>query len=205
MTASPSVVGALAMTLASLSYDFATDELAHLVLTSGADHPVPDRIAWRLQQELGEEYVVARAWRRADIAVLVGESPVLQVGARAMHACDLLGTASRADHLAGLTADGIRMAAAAPDSSAYLLALVTHVDGPVPHHLREVVRHADGIAAALEQEGTADAVGARARKLWEAELGRFGWPSTRFTIGAGSRWGLAVELDAYLIGPLPQA
>ncbi|WP_139306530.1 hypothetical protein [Nocardioides exalbidus] len=201
MTASPSVVGALAMTLASLSYDFADDELAYLALTGDAFRPVRDRIAWRLQQELGEEYVVARTWRRSDIAVLTGATPVLQVEARAMAALDLLDTVTRADHLAALTADGLRMAAVAPESSAYLLALVTHVDGPVPGHLHDVVEQSDLIASATPG---AEPVAATARKLWEAEVGRLAWPCTRFAIGAGSRWGLAVELDAHLVGPLPQ-
>lgn len=207
MTASHSVVGALAMTLASLSYDFADDELAYLALTSRAGLPVRDRVAWRLQQELGQDYVVAREWRRADVAVLVGEAPVLQVEARAMHAFDLLDPRSRAEHLAALVSGGIRMAATDPDSSAYLLALVVNVDGRVPEHLRtHVVKHSDRIAASLDSEGAAaGAVATRARKLWEAELGRLGWPSTRFTIGGGSMWGLAVELDAHLVGPLPPA
>lgn len=203
MTASPSVVSALAMTLASLSYDFADDELAYLTLTSRGGVPVRDRISWRLQQELDETYVVARGWRRADIAVLARDTPVLQVATRALPAPDVLDPGARAEHVAALVADGLRMTSVAPDSSAYLLALMTHVDGTVPDHLAEhVVKHAvDTVSAGDDDTSVAD----RARKLWEAELGRFGWPSTRFTVGGGSLWGLAVEMDAYLIGPLPQA
>lgn len=204
MAASPSVVGALATTLASLSADFDADELAYLALTGTAGQPVRDRLAWRLQQELGEAHVVARGWRRADIAVLAGETPVLQVEAKAMYAFDLLGATSRTGHLAELVANGLKMSALAPEGSACLLALVTHVDGTVPEHLREhVVKHAAGIRAALDREGSAEAVAARARKTWEAEIARLGWPSARFTLGGGSMWGLGVEVDAYLVGPLP--
>lgn len=204
MTASPTVVGALAMTLASVSHDFADDELAYLALTSKAELPVRDRIAWRLQQELGEAYVVAREWRRADIAVLDGATAVLQVEAKAMYAFDVLSTASRAKYVARLAADGLKMAAVAPDSSAYLLALITHVDGTIPPHLRKhVVKYSGGISASLAREGSGDAVATSARRLWEADMGRFGWPSTRFSLGRGTMWGLSVELDAYLVGPLP--
>ncbi|MFC7493637.1 MULTISPECIES: hypothetical protein [unclassified Nocardioides] len=207
MSASPkSVVSALAMTLASLSSDFAENELAYLALTSKAELPVRDRIAWRLQHELNDSYVVSREWRRADIAVLAGETPVLQVEAKAMYAFDVLNAKSRAKNLAKLTADGLKMAALAPDSAAYLLALITHVDGSVPLHLRRhVVKHSGGIVASLTKEGTAGAVGARARQLWEADLARFTSPSTRFGIAGGTMWGLTVELDAYLIGPLSKA
>jgi hypothetical protein len=203
MTAIPTVVSALAMTLASLSSDFAENELAYLALTSKAELPVRDRIAWRLQHELSDSYVVAREWRRADIAVLAGETPVLQVEAKAMYAFDILSAKSRAKYLAKLTADGLKMAAVAPDSAAYLLALVTHVDGSIaPHLRRHVVKYSGGILASLRREVTADAVGIRARQLWEADLAGFTAPSTRFNIAGGTMWGLKVELDAYLVGPL---
>jgi hypothetical protein len=206
MTANSKVVSALAMTLASLSSDFAENELAYLALTSKAELPVRDRIAWRLQQELSDSYVVAREWRRADIAVLAGETPILQVEAKAMYAFDVLSAKSRAKYLAKLTADGLRMAALAPGSAPYLLALITHIDGSVaPHLTRHVVKYSGGVIAALAKEGTAEAVGTKARQLWEADLARFTSPSTRFSVAAGTIWGLTVELDAYLVGPLSKA
>jgi hypothetical protein len=45
-------------------------------------------------------------------------------------------------------------------------------------------------------------VRSRARQAWEGELAQFTSPWRRFTINGGSHWGLGVEVDAYVIGPL---
>lgn len=204
MTDGEQAAHALVETLRGTSSAFAQDELAYLALTSKAEQPLRDRIAWNLQATLGEAYIVSREWRRADIAVLQGDVALIQVEAKALYTFDVLSAVSRAKFLARLTADGLKMAALAPDSAAFLLALITHVDGPIEPHLRKhVVKYSNGIRAALtKQGGDASAVRSKARRSWEAELAQFTSPWHRFDIEGGQQWGLRVDIDAYLVGPL---
>lgn len=158
-----------------------------------------------MQSALGELFIVSREWRRADLAVLHHDAAVLQVEAKAMYAFDVLSPVSRLKYVAKLIADGSKMAALAPHTDAYLLALITHVHGPVPAHLRKhVVKYSGGIMSALASHGGDGAkVAVRSRALWEAELNSLGAPWERVTLEGGEHWGLRVQVDAYLAGPLP--
>lgn len=198
------IATALANTLSAVSGAFAKNELAYLALTSKAELPIRDRVAWDLQLALGETYVVSREWRRADIAVLREDLPLVQVEAKALYAFDVLSAKSRANYLAKLTSDGLKMAGLVPGGTAFLLALITQVDGAMPAHLgRHVVKYSNWIRAALASEGgNAELVAARARQLWEADLAQLKSPWQRFPIEGGQQWGLRVDIDAYLVGPL---
>jgi hypothetical protein len=196
---------ALATSLAQLGETFGQDELAYLALTSKPELPIRDRLAWHMQSSLGDSFIVSREWRRADLAVLNHDVPVLQVEAKAMYAFDVLSNVSRLKYVSKLVADGSKMAALAPQSAAYLLALITHVHGHVPAHLRKhVVKYSGGIMAALaSQGGDGGQVAVKARVLWESELHSFGAAWKRFTLEGGQQWGLHVQVDAYLVGPRP--
>ncbi|TDO34738.1 hypothetical protein EV643_12698 [Kribbella sp. VKM Ac-2527] len=198
------ITWALESALSSLSEAYEQNELAYLALTSKAELPIRDRLAWRLQTALGAPYVVSREWRRADIALLRGDEPLVQVEAKAMYAFDVLSAKSRTKFLAKLASDGLKMVALVPSGAALLLALITHVDGSIaPHLRRNVVKYSSGIRAALASEdGDAALVGSRARQMWEADLVQFDAPWRRFQIDGGCQWGLSVSVDAYLIGPL---
>ena len=155
MRESLTVADAMATTLSEVGSSFEANELAYLALTSKVELPIRDRLAWHLQFALGDEYVVSREWRRADIAVLRQNAPLVQVEAKAMYAFDLLSAKSRAKYLAKLTSDGHKMASLAPSCDAYLLALVTHVDGSIATHLRQhVVKYSSGIRGALSRQGS---------------------------------------------------
>lgn len=194
---------ALATTLSELGTAFEPGELAYLALTSKAELPIRDRLAWRLQNRLGDAYVVSREWRRADIAVLEHDVPRLQVEAKAMYGFDVLSAAGRGKYLAKLRADAIKMSLLAPDAVPHLLALITYVDGSIETHLRQhVVKYSSGIAAALQKHAGALAVQAQARDLWESDIAQLGGPVRRFNIQGGAVWGATVQVDAYLMGPL---
>jgi hypothetical protein len=111
---------ALEGALSSVGGAFAQNELAYLALTSKAELPVRDRVAWNLQMTLGKPFVVSREWRRADIAVLLGDVPLVQVEAKALYAFDVLSGQSRGKFLAKLTDDGLKMASLVPGGSAFL-------------------------------------------------------------------------------------
>jgi hypothetical protein len=204
MTDVQTIAEALTDTLSEISQTFAQDELAYLALTSKAELPVRDRIAWRLQLALGEKYVVSREWRRADIAILRGDVPVIQIEAKALYAFDVLSDRSRTRFIQRLAADGLKMAALVPEGTAFLLALITHIDGAIEPHLQShVVKYSSGIRGAVAAKGgDAGLVRSSARTYWEAELDRFHAPWQRFEIEAGRHWGMHVDIDAYLVGPL---
>jgi hypothetical protein len=57
--------------LKSLHETFEAGELAYLTLTSKSEHAIRDRLTFRLQKRLqDQDLVVAREWKRVDIAVL---------------------------------------------------------------------------------------------------------------------------------------
>jgi hypothetical protein len=196
---------ALLTSLSLLGETFQQDELAYLALTSKPELPIRDRLAWHMQTALGDSFIVSREWRRADLAVLHHDAAVLQVEAKAMYAFDVLSSVSRLKYVAKLVADGSKMAVLAPHTDAYLLALITHVHGQVPTHLRKhVLKYSGGIMSALASQGGDGAqVAVRSRALWESELNNFGAAWERFTLEGGEHWGLRVQVDAYLAGPLP--
>lgn len=197
------IADAMAATLSEAESSFEANELAYLALTSKVELPIRDRVAWHLQLALGNDYVVSREWRRADIAVLRQNVPLVQVEAKAMYAFDLLSAISRAKYLAKLTSDGRKMASLAPGCDAYLLALVTHVDGSIATHLRQhVVKYSSGIRGALSRQGSAAVVLSKSRELWEADLAKFTTAPMRFTLDGGVMWDMSVHVDAYLVGPL---
>ena len=204
MTEQQAIAVALAGTLSKISEAFEQDELAYLAVTSKAELPIRDRFAWRLQLALGETYVVSREWRRADIAVLRGGVPLVQVEAKALYAFDVLSDRSRTRFIEKLAADGIKMAALVPNGTAFLLALITHIDGSIePHLRRHVVKYSSGIRGAVAGKGgDAARVRSTARTGWEAELDRMQAPWQRFEIDGGRHWGMHVDVDAYLVGPL---
>jgi hypothetical protein len=47
-----------------------TNELAYLALTSKIEIPIRNKWAYLLHKKLGEDFVVSREWRRADLAIL---------------------------------------------------------------------------------------------------------------------------------------
>ena len=57
-------------------------ELAYLALTSKPEFAIRDRLAFELHKQLFPEYIVAREWKRIDMAILRNEDqpePVAEV------------------------------------------------------------------------------------------------------------------------------
>ena len=73
-------------------------------MTSKVELPVRDRLAWRLSRDLGDEFIVSREWRRADIAVLAGGDVVAEIEAQAMYTFDIVATRGRKAYLRSLRA-----------------------------------------------------------------------------------------------------
>ncbi|HVV12054.1 hypothetical protein [Amycolatopsis sp.] len=194
---------ALGAAAAGLNEAFEPGELAFLAVTSKAELPIRDRLAWRVAQDLGEAFVVTREWRRADLAILAGSNVVAQVEAKALYSFDVLREAGRRKYLGYLRADRAKMQALAP-SDRYLLSVITDVRGEIrPELKRHVVKYAPGIMTAASSYG-ADAVRSLATARWLEDVKTEFGETTVIHLDGGQVWGLDVNVDVFLTGPLEE-
>lgn len=193
---------ALSESLSGIGSSFQPHELAFLAATSKVELPIRDRLAWTLQRTLGEEFTVAREWRRADLAVLADDGVVAQLEAKALYSFNVLQPANRKAYLDRLAADAAKMAALAA-SDRYLLSMLVDVRGEIRPDLNShVVKYSSGIAAGIKASG--DTVRADASDLWLSELaGTFDSPTEEVQVDGGRVWDLDVSVDLFLTGPLP--
>ncbi|MBA0125529.1 hypothetical protein H0B56_08250 [Haloechinothrix sp. YIM 98757] len=199
---------ALGVAVAGLTDAFEPGELAFLAVTSKAELPIRDRLAWCLAQDLGEAFIVTREWRRADLAILAGSNVVAQVEAKALYSFDVLREAGRQKYLGYLRADAVKMQALAAlaTSDRFLLSIVTDVRGEIrPELMRHVVKYTPGITKAASLYGS-DEVRSMAKERWPKGLDQSFGVSTAVThLDGGVVWGLDVGVDVFLIGPLSEA
>lgn len=194
---------ALRSVVGQLGDVFLPGELAYLAVTSKAELPVRDRLAWRLMADLGDGYFVAREWRRADLAVLVGPDPIAQLEAKALYTFDVLTDVGRQAYVNRLLSDAAKMKILAA-SDRYLLSIVTDIQGDIHQDLRRhVVKYSRDIARAAASHGGA-VVQSLARSRWLEALTVFEAPTSHTVLDAGEVWGLQVVVEAFLTGPLPE-
>lgn len=189
--------------LRAVGSSFEEDELAYLALTQKVELHFRDRLAWGLHKALEpDQLVVAREWRRADLAIVQGEIPIALVEAKALYSFDIHLNLNRSAYLARIRADFAKAAALAPSAERYALVIVTNVDDDIPPHLRKhVVKYAPGILKAIAQFGSGTAVGIAATTVWDAEIAALGLPVEQVAIPAGAAWGIDVTINAWLVGP----
>ena len=87
---------------------FGAGELAFLALTSKIELPVRDRLAWSLYKELWPGSVVAREWRRIDLAILPeghADEPDALIQAKALYTFDLATSLSLRNYEVAVRAD----------------------------------------------------------------------------------------------------
>jgi hypothetical protein len=180
---------------------FEPGELAYLAVTSKVELPVRDRFAWELHRRLKDRsLLVAREWRRADLAVVRDGDAVVIIEGTALYAFDLLREPGLHKYRAKVTGDLAKAAALAPHADAYALVLCTHVLGEIaPQLKRWVVKYSSGIIGAAKSHG--DAGQEAVRQSLRGELNQLG-PSDYRQMPSGSVWGLDVVVDAWLVGPI---
>lgn len=185
-----------------LAAAFEDGELAFLAATSKPELPIRDRMAWHVSRRLGDEYVVSREWRRADIAILRGRDVVTQIEAKAMYSFDVLQQRGRQAYLDRMIADAVKMSALAR-SDRYLLSTVTDVRGKISEHVQQyVVKYSPMIARAAAAHGS-DAVQHLGRERWLRDLeATFGGATVVTHVEGGLVWELEVSVDVFLTGPL---
>jgi hypothetical protein len=180
---------------------FERGELAYLAVTSKVEFPVRDRFAWELHRRLEDRsLLVAREWKRADMAVVREGDAIVVIESTALYAFDVLREPGLHKYRAKVTSDLAKAATLARHADAYALVLCTHVLGEIAPELRRwVVKYSSGIIGAAKSHGPAGQEAAR-QSLGD-ELSQLG-PSDCREMPSGSVWGLDVIVDAWLVGPI---
>jgi hypothetical protein len=183
---------------------FAPNELAYLALTSKVELPLRDRLAWSLHTELWPDHVVAREWRRTDLAVVdrgLPPAPVVLLEAKAMYSFDGCTERGWAQYEGYLRADHAKASAlAAPDTSIYLLLLATHPEGTFDADLREVVKYSSGIGGAARRFPEPGAVRSACSARVTPALQAYGH-TVSGSLAAGTCFDLDVTIDYWVVQP----
>lgn len=179
-------------------------ELAFLALTSKIELPVRDRMAWSLYKELWPGSVVAREWRRVDLAILPAgrpDEPDALVQAKAIYTFDLVSSPSLRSYEIAILADiGKAAAVSGKDSRTFIITLATHpeVRRPFARELARVVKYMPSINRSLQSHGDSPAIRARAGEAMRERFGSLG-EMVSGSIDGGAAFDVAVFLDYWII------
>lgn len=188
----------IAAKLANLDSEFQPNELAYLALTTKVEHPIRDRLAFRLHQDYDPHFVVAREWHRIDLAVLDPDgTPAGLVELKAMYTFDAFGALKHYTH--ATTADEEKaLRLAHHHTSVYSLLLATHLDRMVPAKLARAVKYSAGINRAIVSRGDAAAVHKEAiSAISQGLTGRS--VVSQGEINGGSAFGIGVSVLYWLV------
>jgi hypothetical protein len=195
--------------LARVDRGFAPDELAFLALTSKIELPIRDRLGYALYRRL-PELLVAREWRRVDLAVLArGDEavPKMLVEATALYTFDLVGDDDWVRRYPDKVERDVKKLCAIKglpsETQLFALVLATHPTAPADAGLRPVAKYAPGVRNALAALGEARAVAHEAERSVRSHLDHLG-PIHGGDINAGAAYGVPVVVHYWLVGPIDQ-
>ncbi|MCE7082860.1 hypothetical protein [Streptomyces sp. ST2-7A] len=200
---------------------FTSGELAYLALTSKPEHPIRDRLAWILHNEL-PGCVIAREWMspcprertspgakrnraRADLAILRENDhrALAIVEMKAAYTFDFDGAGRQTVEKYGQKVkDDLVKAreAGGTEAQAFALLLLTHPTS-APVQPTPVVKYASEISRSLNKRGAA-ALAVTAREVAENRLKTLG-DVTSGTLSTGSAFGIEVFIDYFLVAEHP--
>lgn len=150
----------LTNTLGSLQEEFQANELAFLALTTKIELPLRDRWAFRLFRELSDTHVVAREWKRTDVAILKGGIPTALIELKAMYTFDAaLDQSGIAGFCDAMERDAEKAHALANAStSVFTVLLATHPKQAIAPQFERIVKYRQGINQALNKYGSEEEV-----------------------------------------------
>jgi len=195
---------ALLEELGRIGDSFQRDELAYLALTSKPEFAIRDALAFGLHRRLWPEFVVAREWGRIDLAILSSGRPVLLLEAKAMYSMDAASELRPESEYPRVIREDIAKALvrAGDWAAVFALVLMTHPKTLPEASLGGVVKYLPTITRSFSRLVTSEEIGSRAREHLRADLTQIG-PLDTGTIEAGSSFGVEVEIDWWLVGPVP--
>ena len=186
--------------LASVGNEFRLNELAYLALTTKIEHPLRDRWAFCLYNLLPSTYIVARDWRRTDLAILKEEIPQVLIELKAMYAFDAaLDQENISNFCDALDADEAKAKMLADKSTEiYTVLLATHPLTEVPKTYDRIVKYRNYINKtyrlfAKHDEIASLAIDAVDRKLSGKNIVAKG------SIKGGSAFGIGTDVLYWLV------
>lgn len=184
----------------SAASDIGPDRLAFLTLTSKPELQIRDALAWQLHQE--HVGIVAREWRRTDLAILDTQGkPLVLLEAKVMATFDAVSESVRERFLGYLSSDHSKASRLANTGTRiYLLLIVTHTADPIPEPLMRVVKYSSRINSSLQRHDPDDLLRDGIAVIGQ-ELERFGTDVVTIPLGTGEAFGITCQLTAFLIGP----
>jgi hypothetical protein len=196
--------------LSTIDRRFDVDELAFLTLTSKMELPIRDRLAYVLFRRL-PQLLVAREWRRVDLAVLApGDPPVprMLLEANALYTFDLVGDDAwirRYPDKVERDVAKLRAIKDLPsDTQLFGLVLATHPTALVGSDLKQVAKYLPGISKAIAALGDAEAVAHEAERSLRSRLDHLG-AIQQGDIRAGQAYGVRLVINYWLLGPISHA
>jgi hypothetical protein len=196
--------------LSEIDRRFDVDELAFLALTSKMELPIRDRLAYALFRRL-PEFLVAREWKRVDLAVLApGDPPVprMLLEAKALYTFDLVGEDAwirRYPDKVERDVEKLRAIKDLPsDTQLFGLILATHPTAAVGSDLKQVAKYLPGISKAVAALGDAQAVAREAERSLRSRLDHLG-AIHQGEIRAGQAYGVPLVISYWLLGPIGHA
>lgn len=195
----------LAEALEYLPSRFLPGELAYLAATSKVENPIRDAVAFYLHERLRDlpGCMVAREYRRRDLAVLVDGLPVMELEAKALYGLNVLSAASNAEYLTRWHGNDAKSLQQTPTtSSCFLLSVVTHPMCQIGPGLWPVIKYARHYNAALKAAGGSPEAMLRQADRWETDLKQHGPVACTVRLDLGAVWGIGFRLGCYLVGPL---
>ncbi len=178
---------------------FEEDELAYLALTSKIERPLRDRLAVRLHQKGSPKLIVAREWRKVDLAILdTNATPLALVECKACYTFDAVIQPKIYTDLMLADERKARNAAAGSPADVFSLLLATHLHGIVPKAYVGIVKYTSYINKVSRTHGTNAQLRDAARASIGAALG------SRELVGSGkiaggTAFGASVDLLFWLV------
>ncbi len=189
----------VAETMESLEQEFSQDELAYLALTSKVELPIRDRLAYALYRHFGngDSVLVAREWKRVDLAIIVGQKPEFLLEAKAMYTFNIW-DGYRTKFLINVRNDLNKLKDKDSSDAAekLILVLATDCDESPKKHLDEAVKYSGDLRKYDKLRKSEDEIRIAAREMFD-EFEHF----SSGKITGGRAFGIEASVYYWLFGP----
>ena len=169
---------------------FATNELAYLALTSKVENPIRDRVAWAMQSRLGPDLIVSREWKRRDIGVVEASDTDTALAILEFKAGNAGETGVATKFTSWMNSDLAKRRSDDANQDLFWVGLAVSVTEQVPDSLRHVVKYRNTYKR--DHKG----------HDFFAEMMRQHGDVSNGTLSGGRIFGLSVEVDYWVVGPV---
>lgn len=174
------------------------DHLAWLGLTSKPELAIRDTLGWVLQQTLDSQ-VVAREWRRSDLAVLSDGQPDLIIEGKALYGFDALHPSTSAKYTAAVSRDIEKASRLSPSAGVTATVLMVTPTSPWSGSDHAAVAYNGSGQNQLTARGGSDSLEVATRSVWTA-LSALGHVGT-IEFEPGTAFGASVSTTIFTVQP----